>query len=267
MGFFSFIGKKIASALDANTAIFSHPIVSLTKGIGAAEALNKNETGNQKALNIIGTTAVAAGAIVGGAAAIGSTAVRSAVTDIATKAISNPTVTKTAAKVAGYSLALGAIPSLGTVKELAAFSLAPVPAAIGTVQKFLGGGGTVDTLKDSLIGFAGSPVGETALAAGALGAGVIAKDLFTGSDTPSNNGYLGSNDNISQTPTTGTSFNNVPVDTANPIISSGTPTGMETQQSTTAKKRRSNKVKVQQQAIKITNKNYINNRVVNKGWI
>jgi len=248
MSIFSSIGSGIVKFLDANTAVFSHPIVSLTKGISAAEQLNKRETGNQKAVNIVGTTAVAAAGIVGGAAAISSGAVGTLLKSVGSKVVSSALahpIQTTAAALVGVPFVVGAIksnPSLVT----------SLPS-----NSFSAGAGLAKTIEEHPVasGIIGSVAGGALLYEG--------YKALTGGDTTINNNGLASeipasNGAVTNLPST-TGTGTIPTNQEKPI----TP---ETQTISVGKRKKArHKTTVKQQSAIINRVSVlINNRNINK---
>lgn len=77
MGFFSSLTKKVKSvavkALDLNAAAFSNPLTFIKSPTAAVEKF-KSQSKKERAVRIVGTTAVAAGAILTGGTSLGRTA-------------------------------------------------------------------------------------------------------------------------------------------------------------------------------------------------
>lgn len=194
-----------------------------------------------------------------------ATAVISApvVTSIASKVISNtPSAAKTkiastvvgsAASLGAYSLASGSLPSTDLAKDVVSFKLNPVGATIGTVEKIFGSDNIKDALgttKDALLGGGlAATTGEAAL----LGAGIVsgAAALIGGDEeikTAENQGSTGTN------PITGIQESG-----------SGVPTTPIKKTYGARKYKKSSKISPSVN-VRVTNKNYINARLLNKGW-
>lgn len=148
MGILSSIGKGLKKALDVNLAVFAAPVTTLTKGAKAGIAKVEKQSATERTLRILGTTAAAAGTVLGAGTAAGRAAVSAAAKKVGsalvprtpkgviTAAVATPViagavarrpkeVAKTVAKAPGElakfggDLAeLGADPSLETAKEL-----------------------------------------------------------------------------------------------------------------------------------------------------
>lgn len=78
MGLLSSLKKAAVKVLDTNQAIFSSPITTFTKGIEAGIAETKSKSQKENVVDILKTTAVAAGAVL----TAGTSAGRAAVTTI-----------------------------------------------------------------------------------------------------------------------------------------------------------------------------------------
>lgn len=247
-----FITKLYEKVLDPFAATVAHPIIAVTKGVKAAEKKTFQQQNKWQAIGSVLTTgSVAAAALAATGAAAAAGGVRAALRAVGTKAVqyaaTNPKKAATTALVGvGTAAALASNPDIpaNTIGAAGAIGQGIGEVTAGTKTGREAARDVWDTLK-------AHPTATTGAVALAAGGAALVYDSYK--DT-----LAGSGASVSPP------LYAIPAGENNlipeqPILSRETET-TQTKKKTYHKKKKI----VQQQAIRITNKNFINNNIYNK---